>query len=543
MLNRSFLKQASDEPLLAYTPMFHSRLFQETETYRRQHFEPIRHPPRTTKKAAEEGGKEGDQETEEERNRRNQPYLDGNPSLDRPLIVQFCANEPSDLLAAARHVEPFCDAVDLNLGCPQGIARKGRYGSFLQEEPELIYKLINTLHENLRIPVTAKFRIQETKEQTLEYARMMLSAGASILTVHGRRREQKSHNTGLADWGYIRYLRENLPRDTVIFANGNILGHGDLARCLDATGVDGVMSAEGALSDPTLFAGPPTTEEEKRGYWRDNSGTKEGYRMDFILRRYMDIIYKYVLETEAPERAPLFDPTPENVKAATDATAAESEANASTNQETQQKQQQPPDDAEAEAEAGDQPPRKKQKRQEKKKKKEQAKEKLPRCSSPNLIPMQGHLFQLLRPLVSRHTHVRDALAAARPGDIAAFEHVVHLVDEAVKSGLCEYATDPVSVEQELRAEEATMGVDSQADDDQSPDAACSREAKRIGAAHKRPWWVCQPYVRPLPEEAMLKGALSLKKKDVKQAQKEEANGNTSQPEPQQSAAKEETARE
>jgi tRNA-dihydrouridine synthase len=45
------------------------------------------------------------------------------------------------LLTSAKIVAPHCDAVDVNLGCPQDIAKKGHYGSFLQDDWELIFNL------------------------------------------------------------------------------------------------------------------------------------------------------------------------------------------------------------------------------------------------------------------------------------------------------------------------------------------------------------------------------------------------------------------
>lgn len=68
---------------------------------------------------------------------------EGRAGLDRPLMAQFCANDPKVFLRAAMRIaEPgACDAVDLNLGCPQGIAKRGRYGAFLFEDWALIEKL------------------------------------------------------------------------------------------------------------------------------------------------------------------------------------------------------------------------------------------------------------------------------------------------------------------------------------------------------------------------------------------------------------------
>lgn len=85
---------------LCYTPMLHSRLTVEDKTYLSVNFSTCKE--------------------------------------DRPLVVQFCGNDPDTLLQACQKVEDKCDAVDINFGCPQGIAKRGNYGSFLLEKPDLV---------------------------------------------------------------------------------------------------------------------------------------------------------------------------------------------------------------------------------------------------------------------------------------------------------------------------------------------------------------------------------------------------------------------
>lgn len=221
---------------LCYSPMLHARLFAESEK--------TRHSFWTSMKVVEES----------------------------KLIVQFCANDPKILLRAAKEVVPYADGVDINFGCPQGIAKKGKYGAFLQDDWPVVHSLINTLHKDLEIPVTAKIRIFPEREKTLEYAKLVLDAGANILSVHCRTRDQKGQMTGLGDWSVLRYLRDNLPPETVLFANGNILYHEDIQACLETTGFDAMMVAETNLHNPGIF--------KPHCY----------PRMDIILETYLDIL-------------------------------------------------------------------------------------------------------------------------------------------------------------------------------------------------------------------------------------------------------------
>uniref|UniRef100_UPI001CB9CBAC tRNA-dihydrouridine(16/17) synthase [NAD(P)(+)]-like n=1 Tax=Erigeron canadensis TaxID=72917 RepID=UPI001CB9CBAC len=204
----------------AYTPMLHSRIFSENHKYRSQEF--------TTCKE------------------------------DRPLFVQFCANDPETLLEAARRVEAYCDYVDINLGCPQRIARRGNYGAFLMDNLPVIKSLVEKLAVNLSVPVSCKIRIFPDLQDTLNYAKMLEDAGCSLLAVHGRTRDEKDGRKIRANWDAIRAVKMALK--IPVLANGNIRHMDDVQNCLDQTGADGVLSAESLLENPALFAGFRTVD-------------------------------------------------------------------------------------------------------------------------------------------------------------------------------------------------------------------------------------------------------------------------------------------
>lgn len=211
MLSREYGCQA------AYTPMFHAANFATQKKYRQKNFSTC--------------------------------------AEDRPLIVQFCANDADTLVEAAKHVQDQCDGIDINLGCPQEIARRGHYGAFLQDEWNLISEMVARLRNHMdgqsRLAVSCKIRRFDDIHKTISYGQMLEKAGCTFIGIHARTREQRGCKTGAADWNHIKAIKDNL--HIPVIANGNIQSLTDAENCLLATGSDAVLTAEGNLYNPGLF--------------------------------------------------------------------------------------------------------------------------------------------------------------------------------------------------------------------------------------------------------------------------------------------------
>jgi tRNA-dihydrouridine synthase 1 len=176
----------------------------------------------------------------------------GTPKEDRPLIVQLCGSDPQQVLEVATQIQPFCDGIDLNCGCPQMIAKRGQYGAFLLEQPHVLIPLVREMCSTLTVPVSVKVRLLPSGvKDSLELYKQLQEAGASMLTIHGRNRFQKAELTGHADWSAIRQAVDFL--DIPILANGSMSSLEEIRNCLQQTNAAGVMCSEALLEYPPIY--------------------------------------------------------------------------------------------------------------------------------------------------------------------------------------------------------------------------------------------------------------------------------------------------
>ncbi len=210
--------------------------------------------------------------------------MDGLGEEAGPIGVQLFDHRPDAMAEAARRAEAAgAFLIDINMGCPvKKIAKKGG-GSGLIRDPVLAARIVATVAASVTIPVTVKTRLGwcgatnsgdtdsgATTAAAIRWCQQLQEAGAQLLTLHGRTREQGFK--GQADWQAIAQVKAAL--EIPVIANGDITTGADALRCLALTGADGVMVGRATMGAPWVVGQidaalsgrpvPPTPSPDER---------------------------------------------------------------------------------------------------------------------------------------------------------------------------------------------------------------------------------------------------------------------------------------
>ncbi|XP_077285328.1 dihydrouridine synthase 3 [Arctopsyche grandis] len=194
--------------------------------------------------------------------------------------VQICGSNPYTISKSAQVIQKdmTVDFVDLNLGCPIDLVYKKGGGCGMLLRTNVLETSVMCASRVLDVPFTVKTRTGVHQETKIAHhlAPKFFKWGASMLTVHGRSREQRY--TRFSDWKYIDECAKAASPNPV-FGNGDILSYEDYVLSREkAPNISGVMICRGGLIKPWLF-----TEIKEKRLWDIRSSE----RFD-ILKRYVN---------------------------------------------------------------------------------------------------------------------------------------------------------------------------------------------------------------------------------------------------------------
>jgi len=137
------------------------------------------------------------------------------------------------------------------MGCPAPKIVKNGEGAALMLKPEVAEKIVVAVKNAVSVPVSVKIRkgFDDNTVNAIEFAQRMEAAGADMITVHGRTREQ--FYSGKADWEVIRRVKQAVK--VKVTGNGDVDSPRKAKEMLEQTGVDFIMVGRAVMGNPWLI--------------------------------------------------------------------------------------------------------------------------------------------------------------------------------------------------------------------------------------------------------------------------------------------------
>lgn len=189
-----------------------------------------------------------------------------------PHMIQLAGCEAEWMARGAQIAEEAgADVIDVNFGCPAKRVTNGYAGSALMRVPDQALRLVEAVVGATSLPVTVKMRLgwDDQSLNAAEIARLAVGAGARMITVHARTRQQ--FYKGAARWRLVRPVAEAVPVPVVV--NGDIASLAGAREALAQSGAAAVMVGRGAQGRPWIVgqiaagldgAAPPATPADGR---------------------------------------------------------------------------------------------------------------------------------------------------------------------------------------------------------------------------------------------------------------------------------------
>lgn len=222
-----------------------------------------------------------------------------------PVGIQLFGSEPEMISFAVDYLKDRNNVLfDINMGCPVPKIYNNGEGSALLKSPDLAKSIVNAAAEaslkSSQKPITVKMRLvsfvpdrkippsvnpfadqklgrddkyrfefDDTNEylpydleKSIAFAKGLVEAGASAITVHGRTREQ--YYSGIAAWDAIKEIKKavHIP----VIGNGDVRCFEDAIRMKEQTECDAVLIGRGSMGNPWIFrkdGSMPSLDERK----------------------------------------------------------------------------------------------------------------------------------------------------------------------------------------------------------------------------------------------------------------------------------------